>query len=66
MELSDHIIQEAHAILSRENYELPAQIMSAPAFYVAEKNDNTIWAFSAIRHGGEIFKIGTNKLRAYK
>jgi hypothetical protein len=58
VEMSDYIIAEAHAILSREDVELPAEIESAPGFYVAEKTDKAILAFSALLHNGQYYKIG--------
>jgi len=59
IEISPHILDEARTILSREDVELPAQIKSGPAFYVAEGTDDTILAFGAIEHNGKVFKIGS-------
>ncbi len=61
MEISKHILDEAKEILQKGD-SLPAQITSAPSFYVAEKDDDTVHAFGAVRHDGATYKVGTKVL----
>jgi len=60
MRISDHILTEAKKLLT-EGMMLPAQITSAPHFYVAEPTDQKIHAFTVVKHGDKNYKIGTLK-----
>ena len=60
MQISEHIKTEAVSLLET-GQKLPAQIASAPMFYVAEVNDSSILAFSSLKHGEKEYKIGTFK-----
>jgi len=62
MELAEFILEEARSILSQEDIKLPAQIKSAPEFYVAEGTDSRVLAFSALKYKDKIFKIGSLKV----
>jgi hypothetical protein len=57
VEMADYIIAEAHVILSREDVELPAQIESAPIFYVAEKQTKLSWHFLRFCTMGNTIKL---------
>ena len=61
MSLSEHVIKEAKEIISK-GASLPQKITSAPHFYVADEEDETIIAFNAIEHEGSVYKIGTIKV----
>lgn len=61
MKLSGHIIDEAKRLLEK-GAVLPAQITSAPNFYVAEAEDKSIQAFSSLKHSDKSYKIGTLKI----
>lgn len=60
MRVSQHILDEAKTILSRQQ-DLPQQITSAPSFFVSHEQDASILAFTGIEHGGSIYKIGPMK-----
>ena len=54
-------MEEAEKILSEKGV-LPQQIESAPTFYVADSEDDTVLAFGTIQYEGKTFKIGTRTL----
>ncbi len=57
MKLSKHIIDEAKKLVAQKT-ALPAQLLTAPAFYVAVSDDKSIRTFSVIEHAGKTYKIG--------
>lgn len=61
MEISNYILEEAKRLLQGGLLTLPAQLPSAPAFYLAEGNDESIIAFTAFKVGDAEYKIGTQK-----
>jgi hypothetical protein len=60
MKLSEHTKTEAKQLLE-QGATLPAQITSAPFFYVTKIEDKTVLAFAPIDHNGQTYKIGTLK-----
>jgi hypothetical protein len=60
MEISKHIIIEVKKIIAL-NQSLPAQISSAPEFYIAQVTDLKVLGFAVVQHDGKQYKIGTKK-----
>lgn len=58
MELSKKILDGAREALSSGSVALPFPIPSAPAFFLASKDDKSITAFGGIVHDGVSYKIG--------
>lgn len=59
MEISQHIKDEASTVLlSLSTVQLPVQFKSAPEFYLAQADDQTVLAFVSITHEGVDYKIG--------
>jgi hypothetical protein len=60
IEISKHILEEAYGLLTKQ-VALPAQIITAPHFYIGNIDDQSIQAFSTLRHEGKDYKIGCKK-----
>ena len=45
-------------LLSLSTVQLPVQFKSAPEFYLAQADDQTVLAFVSITHEGVDYKIG--------
>ncbi len=60
MEISKHILDEAKDMLV-QSIALPAEIRSAPGFFLAAHEDSSIHAFGAVDQGGIFYKIGPKK-----
>ncbi len=62
MEISEFIIEEAKNLLQGSSaLILPAQLPSAPAFFLAAGSDDSIIAFMAFTEGGDEYKIGPRR-----
>lgn len=63
MEISEFIIEEAKSLLQASPAViLPVQLPSAPAFYLAAGNDESIIAFTAFTVEAGEYKIGPQKV----
>ncbi len=60
MELAKNIVEEARSLL-KNGVELPAEIPSAPGFYLATHEDSSVHAFDAIENDGLFYKVGPQK-----
>ncbi len=61
MEIANYIIKEAEDIIRSGRKEFPMQIKSAPEFFIANCDDETIQAFAVIIENGVEYKLGTLK-----
>ena len=61
MEISQHILEEAKDMLA-QGMVLPAEIKSAPGFFLAAHEDSSIHAFDAVEQNGIFYKIGPKKM----
>ncbi|MBB1073735.1 hypothetical protein HUU62_04835 [Rhodoferax sp. 4810] len=61
MELSEHILKDAQQALATGLIKLPWQIPSAPAFFLANKDDQKVMAFGSVMHNGVYYKVGVKR-----
>lgn len=57
----DQEIKDEAIIILQKGFDLPQQIKSAPAFFVATGDDKTIQAFGGLVYKGVSYKIGSKK-----
>jgi hypothetical protein len=62
IEINEHILEEARALLEQPNIKLPAPICEFPGLWLASGNDRTVHAVAALLYNGAYYKVGFPRL----